>query len=69
MAIIEAAGYEVDLSTTPPTVQVVKQRKKLGFGYSYAPGAHEYRSTIKVDSANWKRAVKAARLIEAGETV
>jgi len=59
MAIIEAAGYEVDLTTEPPTVQVVKHRKALG--YSYAEGGSTYRSTIKVGSANWKRAVKEAR--------
>jgi hypothetical protein len=61
MAIIEAAGYEVDLSKNPPLVQVVKKRKGLGWGYSYGVGHDTYRSTIKVNSANWKRAVKAAK--------
>ena len=61
MPIIEAAGYEVDLSVEPARVQVVKMRKAPKFGYGYQPGADVYRSTIKVGSPNWKRAVKAAK--------
>ena len=59
--IIEAAGYEVDLTVDPPRVQKVKHRKPLGFGYSYGPGWDVYRMTLKVGSANWKRAVREAK--------
>lgn len=69
MAVIEAGGYEVDLSVDPAQVQVVKKRPPPRRGYGYQPGHDVYRSTIKVGSANWKYAVKAAKalLAERGE--
>jgi hypothetical protein len=52
--------YEVDLSVTPAVVQAIKHRRPLPHGYSWGSDG-TYLSKIKVDGANWKRIVKAAK--------
>lgn len=52
--------YEVDLTVEPVLVQAIKHRKLLPYGYSWGSDG-TYLSTLKVDGANWKRIVKAAK--------